>query len=125
MIRGMTAHTAASSGDLKVLIAIATKDPELIKAKDHNGWTPLHEAVRGGHLECVKFLINSGLDKVSSCFFLSPARILGSFWSSSIFIVVDIRPIVSPPHHPTPPPILVLVGRENSYGSWWHSFMVG
>ncbi|KAL3810428.1 hypothetical protein ACHAXA_005636 [Cyclostephanos tholiformis] len=63
MIRGMTAHTAASSGDLKVLIAIATKDPELIKAKDHNGWTPLHEAVRGGHLECVKFLIKSGLDK--------------------------------------------------------------
>ncbi len=65
IVRGLTAHTAAATGDLEILIAIASKDIELVRVSDRNGWTPLHEAVRGGHLECVKFLIRSGLDKVS------------------------------------------------------------
>ena len=54
-----------------------TKDPELVKAKDHNGWTPLHEATRGGHLECVKFLISSGLDKVSPLTAREPRTLSG------------------------------------------------
>lgn len=62
-VRGLTAHTAASSGDMDAIIAIANTDPQLIKVRDVNGWTPLHEAARGGHLEIVKFLISSGLDK--------------------------------------------------------------
>ena len=64
-VRGIKAHTAAATGDLEILMAIAAKDIELVRVRDQNGWTPLHEAVRGGHLECVKFLIRSGLDKVS------------------------------------------------------------
>jgi len=64
-VRGMKAHTAAATGDLEILMAIAAKDIELVRASDQNGWNPLHEAVRGGHLECVKFLIRSGLDKVN------------------------------------------------------------
>jgi ankyrin repeat protein len=59
------AHTAGKIGDISALIAIATKDIMLLQIYDNNGWTPLHEAARGGHLEAVKFLIDYGLDKVS------------------------------------------------------------
>ena len=30
--------------------------------KDKNGWQPIHEAVRGGHLETVKFLVEQKAD---------------------------------------------------------------
>ncbi len=79
IFKGLTSHTAAATGDLQVLIAIEAKDPALLKAKDHNGWTPLHEAVRGGHLDCVKFLIQHGLDKVSSVHY------------SVFFVVIDFN----------------------------------
>ena len=59
------AHTAGKIGDISALIAIATKDIMLLRIYDNNGWTPLHEAARGGHLEAIKFLIDYGLDKVS------------------------------------------------------------
>lgn len=61
--KGLSAHTAASSGDLDALIAIAVENPEALKYKDNNGWNPLHEAVRGGHIEIIKFLLKGGLDK--------------------------------------------------------------
>ena len=49
------------------IMAIAAKSPEKLKQKDNNGWNPLHEAVRGGHLDVVKFLLKQqGLNKVSS-----------------------------------------------------------
>ena len=59
------AHTAGRMGDMTALTAIGTKDINLLKVYDNNGWTPLHEAARNGHLEAVKFLIDHGLDKVS------------------------------------------------------------
>lgn len=58
------AHTAGRMGDMAALTAIALKDIQLLKIYDDNGWTPLHEAARNGHLEAVKFLIDNGLDKV-------------------------------------------------------------
>ncbi|KAL9184078.1 hypothetical protein ACHAXT_002164 [Thalassiosira profunda] len=62
-VKSLNAHTAASNGDLDALIAIAAESPAMIKHKDNNGWTPLHEAARGGHIDVVKFLLKSGLDK--------------------------------------------------------------
>jgi hypothetical protein len=61
----MDAHTAGKLGDMSALIAIATKDIKLLRVYDNNGWTPLHEAARNGHIEAVQFLIHhGGLDKV-------------------------------------------------------------
>lgn len=31
-------------------------------AKDLNGWTPLHEGARSGHVNVVKFLVEQGAD---------------------------------------------------------------
>ena len=52
-----TAHTAASNGDFASLITLAATNPKLIQIHDKNGWTALHEAVRGGHIDIVKYLI--------------------------------------------------------------------
>jgi ankyrin repeat protein len=60
------AHTAGRMGDMATLTAMARNGIELLNVHDNNGWTPLHEAARYGHLEVVKFLINIGLDKVST-----------------------------------------------------------
>jgi NAD(P)-dependent dehydrogenase (short-subunit alcohol dehydrogenase family) len=60
------AHTAGRMGDMDALTAIGAKDIEMLNVHDNNGWTPLHEAARFGHLEAVQFLINNGLDKVST-----------------------------------------------------------
>ena len=37
-------------------------DETLVTAKDKNGWTPLHEAVRAGDPDIVRFLIEKGAD---------------------------------------------------------------
>ena len=29
-----------------------------VNARDHYGWTPLHEAANHGHVECVRQLLN-------------------------------------------------------------------
>lgn len=52
------AHAAAASGDMDALERLALNgDQQALSACDANGWTPLHEAARGGHLEVVKLLI--------------------------------------------------------------------
>lgn len=38
------------------------ENPESIKKVDENGWTPLHEAVRGGSIEVIEYLLTKGLD---------------------------------------------------------------
>ena len=35
-------------------------NPKSIVAKDENGWQPLHEAVRSGHMNVIKFLVEEG-----------------------------------------------------------------
>ncbi|KAL7536960.1 hypothetical protein ACHAWF_005612 [Thalassiosira exigua] len=62
-VKGLSAHTAASTGDLDTLRAIAKENPDAMRHKDNNGWNPLHEAVRGGHVDIVRWLLKYGLDK--------------------------------------------------------------
>jgi len=50
----------AQAGELSKLRILAAKDPRLMWNADENGWTPLHEAVRGSHIEIVEFLIDHG-----------------------------------------------------------------
>ena len=50
----------ASEGNLSKLQELAKVDPRLMHYADENGWTPLHEAVRSGHVDVVQFLINAG-----------------------------------------------------------------
>lgn len=54
------AHHAASLGVISRLIKIAEEDPDALTKKDENGWMPIHEAVRGGHFEIVKYLVDKG-----------------------------------------------------------------
>jgi prolyl 4-hydroxylase len=57
----ITAHQAASLGELSALKAIAKESgkQELFKA-DHNGWRPLHEAARSGNDDIVEYLLEQG-----------------------------------------------------------------
>jgi prolyl 4-hydroxylase len=54
------AHIAAQHGQLDTLKSELEKQKSLVDALDENGWTALHEGARGGHLEVVKYLIESG-----------------------------------------------------------------
>ena len=56
------AHHFASKGDLEGLKAALDKNAILINARDKNGWTPLHEAVRYGDAELVQFLLDRGAE---------------------------------------------------------------
>ena len=53
---------AAQGGDIKALEREVAKNDKIVHTKDENGWTPLHEGVRGGHLDVVKYLISNGAD---------------------------------------------------------------
>ena len=55
-------HQVAQIGDLQTIMKLlkdkATPDLEtLVNSKDSNGWQPIHEAVRGGHLQVVQYLV--------------------------------------------------------------------
>ena len=56
-------HYYAQQGDVAGLRALTKTNPNALLKKDRNGWTPLHEAVRAGHNDAVKFLIDFGADK--------------------------------------------------------------
>lgn len=56
------AHLLSQDGDLAGLKKELTKKKELINAKDKNGWQPIHEGARGGHLDVVKYLVENGAD---------------------------------------------------------------
>ncbi len=62
-------HSAAAIGDLERVRGLLEGerqrhdiDMELLQRKDDNGWQALHEAVRGGHLEVVQYLVDHGAD---------------------------------------------------------------
>jgi len=62
-ITGSTvAHLAAQDGDIDALKKEVEKKKELLTAKDRNGWQPLHEGARGGHVEVVRYLVENGAD---------------------------------------------------------------
>lgn len=54
------AHVAAQKGDVQALSRILDKKAELVHAQDGNGWTPMHEGARGGHVDIVKILHEKG-----------------------------------------------------------------
>jgi ankyrin repeat protein len=53
---------AASDGDTELLHTLLAKDPHLIHYSDPNNWQALHESIRSGKLEVVKYLIDQGSD---------------------------------------------------------------
>lgn len=57
-----SAHKAAQEGSVEALHEEIKKKKAVVNAKDENGWTPLHEGARGGHLEVVKLLVENGAD---------------------------------------------------------------
>lgn len=52
-------HIIAGRGRLEDVMFLVKNDPPSASYKDSNGWQPLHEAVRGGHLDVVQFLVGS------------------------------------------------------------------
>ena len=57
-----TLHIAAVRGDINMVEKLLREHPEMLHANDRNSWQPLHEAVRNGHLDIVRMLIDSGAD---------------------------------------------------------------
>lgn len=55
-------HAAAAAGDVETLKELALDNEEVLHMKDKNGWEPIHEAVRGGHVEAVRMLVENGAD---------------------------------------------------------------
>jgi hypothetical protein len=55
-------HLAADSGDVEKLATLAAEDEKILSLEDKNGWQPIHEAARAGHLEVVEFLVEKGVD---------------------------------------------------------------
>mmetsp|Transcript_11890 Transcript_11890/g.17353 ORF Transcript_11890/g.17353 Transcript_11890/m.17353 type:complete len:475 (-) Transcript_11890:1397-2821(-) len=54
------AHHAAQAGDAEGLEEILELLEDVVHNKDSNGWTPLHEGARSGHVEVVKLLVENG-----------------------------------------------------------------
>jgi len=50
-------HFAAATGDLDLLAKVAKKDRKALKKADQNGWQPIHEAARAGHVDAIKYLV--------------------------------------------------------------------
>ena len=57
-------HVYAKLGNLEALqnIAASANARSLFMATDNNGWQPIHEAIRGSHLNVIQFLIEQQVD---------------------------------------------------------------
>ena len=55
---------AAATGDVDGIARFAANHnhQDLLHQKDSNGWQPIHEAARGGHLNVVQLLVEHGAD---------------------------------------------------------------
>jgi prolyl 4-hydroxylase len=56
------AHHYASTGDVENLKRHLDKQPHHINARDKNGWTVLHEAVRKGDTDMINLVLDRGAD---------------------------------------------------------------
>lgn len=56
------AHRYAGVGDAEQLRKLLDRNPQLVDARDDNGWTSLHEAVRLGDENVIKLLLDRGAD---------------------------------------------------------------
>jgi purine nucleoside permease len=56
------AHTLAATGKTQELMQLLDSQGHLLDATDKNGWTPLHEGSRGGHIDVVRALVKKGAD---------------------------------------------------------------
>ena len=54
---GTRAHSLAKEGNLEDLRNLSRLSPEIFHVQDNNSWQPLHEAVRGGFLDIINFLV--------------------------------------------------------------------
>lgn len=62
-IPGVTSgHILAATGQLEALKQAAEGNPSLLHQADANGWKPIHEAARGGHVKVLEYLISQGAD---------------------------------------------------------------
>ncbi|NIS71741.1 MAG: hypothetical protein GTO12_23250 [Proteobacteria bacterium] len=55
-------HEAVRDGDIDKIKTLADENPEMVNAKDNNGWTPLHHAAALGHGEVIEFLLAKGTE---------------------------------------------------------------
>jgi len=51
------AHTAAANGDVERMRELAKTDRSKLEYKDRNGWQPIHEAARAGHVKIIELLV--------------------------------------------------------------------
>ncbi|XP_076299534.1 ankyrin repeat domain-containing protein 49-like [Lasioglossum baleicum] len=51
---------AAEKGKLEKTRMLITKNPELLESTDNDGYTPLHRACYGNHVEVVEYLLQAG-----------------------------------------------------------------
>jgi ankyrin repeat protein len=58
----MDVFEACDKCDLETMKALVMNDLSFVKAKDDDGWTPLHYACAHEHLAMVEFLVSKGAD---------------------------------------------------------------
>lgn len=51
---------ASEKGELLQLSHCIQQDPSLVNHTDSDGYTPLHRACYGGHIDCAKYLLRKG-----------------------------------------------------------------
>ncbi|KAI2501698.1 hypothetical protein MHU86_12766 [Fragilaria crotonensis] len=56
------ANRAAAAGDLESMKKLAMTDKKMLHTKDGNGWQPIHEAARAGHIHIVELLLEHDVD---------------------------------------------------------------
>jgi len=81
-------HAAADEGDVAALEELAAENERALHVRDENGWQPLHEAVRNGHIDAVRLLVEHGAD--------INAVTNGEYGVSPYNIAIDLLP----PNHP-------------------------
>ncbi len=55
-------ETAAGQGDMASVESVLSRRPDLVNRSGSYGWTPLHEAARGGYTRLVRVLLRHGAD---------------------------------------------------------------